>query len=98
MHYGVKPFSTLYHKDVKVPQLPILPLKPIFQPDKIPSIIATFNKTIHKPLKPSTMLLDDAIHWPWSASIYVEGKLVCVGVLVDRYWVITESSCLSLVR
>lgn len=98
MHYGVKPFSALSQKDVIKPELPIMPLKPTFQPDKIPSIIAAFNKTIHKPLKPTTMLLEEVVHWPWSASIYVEGKLVCVGVLVDRYWVITESSCLSLVR
>lgn len=98
MQYGVKPVSTPSHKDVKEPEPLILPLKPIFQPDKIPSIIAAFNNTIHKPLKPPTMLLEEVLHWPWSASIYVEGKLVCVGVLVDRYWVITESSCLSLVR
>lgn len=96
MPYAVNPISKPSHRVIKEPELPILPLKPIFQPDKIPSIIAAFNNTIYKPIKQPTM--EESVHWPWSASIYVEGKLVCVGVLLDRYWVITESSCLSLVR
>lgn len=52
------------------------------------------NNTII-PSKPSKK---EDHHWPWSADIYVDGKLVCIGVLLDNSCVLTELSCLSLVN
>lgn len=102
MHSEIKPHHREFHDKNKAPlNKPIVPLNPLFRPDKVPAIVAEFNQTIHHSLKPSSATAgqyEDSVHWPWSASIYVSGKLVCVGVLLDRSWVITESTCLKLVR
>lgn len=76
---------------------PIIPLEPTFQPNKKPFIMVNFNKTLHTN-KPISHDLDEQPQWPWSASIFIDGKLVCIGILLDKYWVLTESSCLSLVN
>lgn len=70
------------------------PLKPIVQPDKKPSVVSKGNETII-PLKPTTT---KDHHWPWSVDIYVDGKLVCIGVLLDNSCVVTELSCMELVN
>lgn len=79
-----------------IADIPISPIKPIIDKDKIPTVIAHFNQTIH--LDEHISGVDKEIHWPWSARIYVNGKLVCVGVLLDKYWVLTEISCLKLIK
>lgn len=71
----------------------VFPIKPIIQPDKPPIVIVEYNQT----------LIDNHFgveeeHWPWSARIYIDGKLVCIGILLDKYWVVTEGTCLKLVK
>lgn len=77
--------------------IPITPIKPIINKDKIPTVIAHFNQTIHL-AEHFLVTKEKEIHWPWAARIYVNGKLVCVGVLLDKYWVLTESSCMKLIK
>lgn len=71
-----------------------IPLKPTIQPNKKPFVVSKGNDT-KIPLKPSTT---DDHHWPWSADIYVDGKLVCIGVLLDNLCVVTDLSCVELVN
>lgn len=81
-----------------IADIPISPIKPIIDKDKIPTVIAHFNQTIHLNEQLIAIDKEKEIHWPWSARIYVNGKLVCIGVLLDKYWVITEISCLKLIK
>lgn len=78
-------------------------LKPIFQPNKTPVVVVEFNKTEHHPPAASHHKHQHheeqfGTHWPWSASVYVEGRLRCIGVLLDRLWVLTEAGCMEGVR
>lgn len=70
------------------------PIKPNIQPHKKPSVVSKGNATTI-PIVP--IIVDDH-HWPWSADIYVDGKLVCIGVLLDNSCVVTELSCMGLVN
>lgn len=70
------------------------PKKPTIQPNKKPSVVANGNDT-KVPSKPITT---GDHHWPWSADIYVNGKLVCIGVLLDNTCVVTELTCMELVN
>ncbi|XP_050343182.1 serine protease nudel [Nymphalis io] len=33
--------------------------------------------------------------WPWIAKLYIDGKYICMGVLVDLSWVLMGNSCLK---
>ncbi|KAJ6641084.1 Serine protease nudel [Pseudolycoriella hygida] len=79
--------------DANKPAKPF-PIQPIIQPNKKPLVVSKLNTTTI-PSKPSKSEED---HWPWSADIYVDGKLVCIGVLLDNSCVITEHTCVSLVN
>lgn len=35
----------------------------------------------------------EELHWPWVVDVYVDGRLWCVGALVDKYWVLVHESC-----
>lgn len=69
---------------------------PIIQPHLKPSVILEYNAT-HINTSESVVVSEEE-HWTWSASIYVDGKLICVGVLVDKFWVLTEKSCIETVK
>ncbi|XP_018802271.1 PREDICTED: serine protease nudel [Bactrocera latifrons] len=50
--------------------------------------------------KNMTLLIDnklheavEELHWPWVVDVYVDGRLWCVGALVDKYWVLVHESC-----
>ncbi|XP_004525699.1 serine protease nudel isoform X2 [Ceratitis capitata] len=60
--------------------------------DKLDGVIAS--------RKNMTLLVDnklheavEELHWPWVVDIYVDGRLWCVGALVDKYWVLVHESC-----
>lgn len=77
-------------------QIPVPTLTPIIQPDVKPSVVVEYNAT-HIDSTP-VVLSNEAEHWPWSASIYANGRIICVGVVIDRFWVLTEKGCMDLVR
>lgn len=33
---------------------------------------------------------------PWLASVYVDGNLTCIGIFLDRHWVLVERSCVNI--
>ncbi|SPP87604.1 serine protease nudel isoform X2 [Drosophila guanche] len=35
------------------------------------------------------------LHWPWLADVYANGELWCIGVLIDKHWLLVHESCLS---
>ncbi|EDW78727.2 uncharacterized protein Dwil_GK12588 [Drosophila willistoni] len=37
----------------------------------------------------------EELHWPWLADVYANGELWCLGVLLDRHWLVVHESCLS---
>ncbi|XP_070070501.1 serine protease nudel [Drosophila takahashii] len=37
----------------------------------------------------------EELHWPWLADVYSNGDLWCIGVLIDKHWVLVHESCLS---
>ncbi|XP_037043608.1 serine protease nudel-like isoform X2 [Bradysia coprophila] len=82
-----KPISPITFENAKPP-----PLKPIIQPNKKPSVLSNGTKI---PSAPSTI---EDHHWPWSVDIYVDGRLVCIGVLLDNTCVVTELSCMNSVN
>lgn len=58
-----------------------------------------------KSKKNKTLLVQDELHeaieelhWPWLADVYVNGELWCLGVLLDRHWLLVHESCHSGIR
>lgn len=96
-HHDVVVVDKIPKKPLIIADIPITPIKPIINIDKIPTVIAHFNQTIH--LAENFLVTKETeVHWPWAARIYVNGKLECVGVLLDKFWVLTESKCLKLIK
>ncbi|XP_055842461.1 serine protease nudel [Episyrphus balteatus] len=65
--------------------------------DKKDEILDKLNKLIDKK---KTVLVHDKLHegvekehWPWLVSVYANGELWCIGVLVDKHWVLVHESC-----
>ncbi|XP_055910873.1 serine protease nudel [Eupeodes corollae] len=65
--------------------------------DKKDEILDKLNKLIETK---KTVLVHDKlhegvekIHWPWLVGVYVNGELWCIGVLVDKHWVLVHESC-----
>lgn len=40
----------------------------------------------------------EELHWPWLADVYVNGELWCLGVLLDKHWLLVHESCLAGIR
>lgn len=36
---------------------------------------------------------EENFHWPWLADIYVNGQLWCLGVLLNKQWVLVHETC-----
>jgi len=58
-----------------------------------------------KSKKNKTLLVQDQLHeaieelhWPWLADVYANGELWCLGVLLDKHWLLVHESCLSGIR
>lgn len=74
----------------------VKPISPVIQPNGAPTVIVpAVNNT--KPETPSSEHINDE-HFPWSASIYINGLLVCNGILFDRVWIGVEGSCVTSVK
>lgn len=67
------------------------PIEPEIQPDKTPTVIVHFeeknNTNVH--------VIDDNFNAPWAASVFIDGDLACIGILLDRYWALVQSSCVE---
>lgn len=67
-------------------------IKPVVQPDTVPTVVVPSNETvIPAEIKP----IEKKFYAPWSAGVYFNGELRCIGVLLDRNWVLAESSCVD---
>lgn len=42
------------------------------------------------------IVFEDNFSAPWLASIYIDGELMCLGILLDRQWILVENSCVEL--
>lgn len=67
-------------------------------PSEIPDIITTttteqidviFNKTIE------AFNVFNNISAPWVASIFIDGNAACIGILVDKHWLIADINCVN---
>lgn len=68
-------------------------IEPQIRPGQTPTVIVPFeekNETVH--------LISDNFKAAWTASVFIDGDLACIGVLLDRFWVLVESSCMSSVE
>ncbi|KAH8418283.1 hypothetical protein KR222_011544, partial [Zaprionus bogoriensis] len=76
------------------PQLPAQLL------NKKDEIMDRLDLLLVKSKKNKTLLVQDELHeaveelhWPWLADVYVNGELWCLGVLVDKHWLLVHESC-----
>lgn len=50
-------------------------------------------------LEPHSFQETNQVHedftWPWNAEIYLDGKLKCNGILLDKRWVLADRFCLG---
>lgn len=70
------------------------PLEPIIQPNKVPHTfvpISDDNQT-----QPD--IITENFNAQWLASIFIDGDLVSIGVLLDRYWVLSEKTVIDTVK
>ncbi|XP_020801689.1 serine protease nudel [Drosophila serrata] len=37
----------------------------------------------------------EELHWPWLADVYLNSELWCIGVLIDKHWLLVHESCLA---
>lgn len=83
--------STLIHvkPHTHKPKPVVKPIVPHAKPGKVPNIVVETNK--HK----ETTTFETHEHWPWVASIYINGELKCIGVLLDRNWVLADDHCIN---
>lgn len=60
--------------------------------DKLDKVIETKNNI--------SILVDtnlhhviEELHWPWIVDVYANGKLWCLGVLMDKHWIMVHETC-----
>lgn len=80
---------------------PLLPLQVVNKKDEILDHLETLIKSKSN----KTMLVQEQLHeaieelhWPWLADIYVDGELWCLGVLLDKHWLLVHETCLTGLR
>lgn len=79
------------------PHAPLDPLVPDIIPNRIPAVQVHRNRTT--PIRNETAAVTRTDeHWPWIASIYVNGDFKCLGVLLDRHWVLADETCINKTR
>uniref|UniRef100_A0A182FG68 limulus clotting factor C n=2 Tax=Anopheles albimanus TaxID=7167 RepID=A0A182FG68_ANOAL len=74
-------------------QVNIRPLNPIHKPHHMPQIV--FQENAHVELIES---FGDDYDWPWNVDIYLDGVLICSGLIIDASWIVVASSCTRLVN
>uniref|UniRef100_A0A182MEN1 Peptidase S1 domain-containing protein n=1 Tax=Anopheles culicifacies TaxID=139723 RepID=A0A182MEN1_9DIPT len=80
------------HKQEPV-QVNIRPLNPIHRPHHMPQIV--FQENAHIELVEN---FGDDYDWPWNTNIYLDGVLICSGLIIDASWIIVAGSCTRLVN
>lgn len=79
----------------------------VFWQSQVPTTVVNKKEEIMHKLKKvieaknnSSILIDqnlhnviEEMHWPWLVDVYANGKLWCLGVLMDKYWVLVHESC-----
>uniref|UniRef100_A0A182RTY0 Peptidase S1 domain-containing protein n=1 Tax=Anopheles funestus TaxID=62324 RepID=A0A182RTY0_ANOFN len=82
------------HKHQQEPvQVNIRPLNPIHRPHHMPQIV--FQENAHIELVEN---FGDDYDWPWNTNIYLDGVLICSGLIIDASWIIVAGSCTRLVN
>lgn len=68
--------------------------------DLHPEHAHTTNATNSPQIPDTTTLsvIEDNFNAPWTASVYIDGNLACIGVLLDRQWVLVENSCVESIE
>lgn len=74
--------------------IPITPIDPVIQPGGKPTVVVPFEPDNHTEIQYVT----ENFHMPWTASIYIDGDLSCIGILLGELWVLAESSCVNSTR
>ncbi|XP_058066271.1 serine protease nudel [Anopheles bellator] len=74
-------------------QVNIRPLNPIHRPHHMPQIV--FQENAHVELIEN---FGDDYDWPWNADVYLDGVLICSGLIIDASWIVVASSCTRLVN
>ncbi|XP_075160655.1 serine protease nudel isoform X2 [Haematobia irritans] len=97
---SLKPAIGTHHR----PNVYVTPEVPTLLVNKKDEIMDKLDKLIDSK-KNKSMLIDqqlhDAIedlHWPWLVDIYANGNLWCLGVLMDKHWVMVHESCNNAIR
>lgn len=81
------------------PNVYVKPHVPTQMLQKKEEVMIRLDKVM-EPQKNISIMIDqnlhDAIeelHWPWLVDIYTNGKLWCLGVLMDKNWVMVHETC-----
>ncbi|TDG47498.1 hypothetical protein AWZ03_006090 [Drosophila navojoa] len=77
---------------------PLLPLQVVNKKDEIMDHLETLIKSKNNKTLLVQEQLHEAIeelHWPWLADVYVDGELWCLGVLLDKHWLLVHETCLA---
>lgn len=91
----IKPNVETHNK----PNVFVKPHVPTVVLEKKDEILQKLDKVIDTKKNISVMVdknLHDAIeelHWPWLVDVYANGKLWCLGVLMDKYWIMVHETC-----
>lgn len=90
----LQPFIEPHNK----PNVFVKPELPNEEKKKEPSKGESAN--LMDPKKNMTILVDqqlheiiEELHWPWLVDVYANGKLWCLGVLMDKHWIMVHESC-----
>ncbi|KAM8710459.1 hypothetical protein ACLKA7_017128 [Drosophila subpalustris] len=88
------------HNKPNVHFKPQLPAQMVNKKDEIMDRLDMLIKS----KKNKTLLVQDQLHeaieelhWPWLADVYANGELWCLGVLLDKHWLLVHESCLSAI-
>lgn len=70
-------------------------IEPIIQTHTVPNAVIPPKIIKNETTKNKVLVHERNFYAPWSASVYINGYLKCLGVLIDRFWVLTETSCVA---
>lgn len=89
--------NSTIHEAVLPPKQPVKPtvkpIVPLIRPGGVPSV--QINTHTEEKVVDDSKPPDAQVEWPWLASIFVDGHLRCLGILLDRHWVITNGYCVN---
>ncbi|KAM7355778.1 serine protease nudel isoform 2-T2 [Cochliomyia hominivorax] len=81
------------------PNVFVKPHLPTMVVEKKDEILQKLDKVIDT-RKNISILIDkklhdgiEELHWPWLVDVYANGKLWCLGVLMDKQWIMVHETC-----